>query len=157
MKRSMLCAVALVVAAISWPASGEDVPAKPFAPSLGDLMTGFVQPRHAKLGLAGQARNWELAAYEVGELEETLEGVEEYYPRWQGKAIGEMVAAFTGAPIRALEAAVRDKDPAAFDTSYAELTTACNACHLANGHGFIVIQAPAASAYPNQDFRPRRR
>jgi hypothetical protein len=154
-RRSMLCAVAFVLAAISWPVSGEDVPAKPFAPSLGDLMTAFVQPRHAKLGLAGQARNWALAAYEVGELEETFEGVEEYYPRWQGRAIGDMVAAFTGAPIKALEAAVKSKDAAAFDKSYAELTAACNACHVANGQGVIVIQAPASSAYPDQDFRPR--
>jgi len=39
-----------------------------YHPSLGDLMTMAVQPRHIKLGMAGKARNWEYAAYETSEL-----------------------------------------------------------------------------------------
>ena len=39
--------------------------AAPYHPGLGELMTAFVQPRHIKLGLAGNARNWPYAAYEL--------------------------------------------------------------------------------------------
>ena len=38
------------------------------ASSLGDLMTMAIQPRHTKLGLAGQERNWPYAQYELSEL-----------------------------------------------------------------------------------------
>src|ERR1700733_293115 len=47
----------------------------PYHPGLGELMTAFVQPRHIKLGLAGAARNWAYAAYELGELRETFDDV----------------------------------------------------------------------------------
>jgi hypothetical protein len=44
-----------------------------YRPGLGDLMTMTVQPRHTKLGLAGQEKNWTYAAYELHELEEAFE------------------------------------------------------------------------------------
>jgi hypothetical protein len=40
-----------------------------YRPGLGDLMTMTVQPRHTKLGLAGQEKNWTYAAYELHELD----------------------------------------------------------------------------------------
>jgi hypothetical protein len=36
--------------------------AQPYRSSLADLMTAAIQPRHIKLGLAGQEKNWPLAA-----------------------------------------------------------------------------------------------
>ena len=35
----------------------------PFNPQMSALMNMLIQPRHAKLGLAGRAENWPLAAY----------------------------------------------------------------------------------------------
>ena len=35
--------------------------AAPYAMTLGDMMDTLIQPRHAKLGLAGKAQNWALA------------------------------------------------------------------------------------------------
>src|ERR1700685_4259615 len=46
-----------------------------FRPGLGELMLAFVQPRHIKLGLAGAAQNWDYAAYELNELQETFDGI----------------------------------------------------------------------------------
>ena len=43
-----------------------------YRPGLGDLMTMTVQPRHIKLGLAGQEKNWPYAKYELHELEESF-------------------------------------------------------------------------------------
>ena len=39
-----------------------------YHPSLSDMMTMAVQPRHTKLGLAIRVHNWAYAGYEVGEL-----------------------------------------------------------------------------------------
>jgi len=36
-------------------------------------MNMLVQPRHAKLGIAGREQNWPLAAYGVHELKNALE------------------------------------------------------------------------------------
>ena len=49
--------------------------------ALGDLMTAFVQPRHIKLGLAGNEQNWLYAAYELDQLRETLADVAEILPK----------------------------------------------------------------------------
>lgn len=46
-----------------------------FIPSFGDLMNMLVQPRHAKLGIAGREQNWPLAAYGVHELKDALEKI----------------------------------------------------------------------------------
>ena len=37
-------------------------PPEPYVPGLGDFMTAAVQPHHIKVGLAGHAANWPLAA-----------------------------------------------------------------------------------------------
>src|SRR5215472_13838048 len=55
------------------------VASEAYAPGLGELMT-FQQMRHTKLWLAGQARNWELAAYELDELEEGFDDIIKFHP-----------------------------------------------------------------------------
>ena len=49
--------------------------------ALGDLMTAFVQPRHIKLGLAGNEQDWLYAAYELDQLRETFADVAEILPK----------------------------------------------------------------------------
>ena len=39
-----------------------------------------------------------------------------------------------------------------FAAAYDQLTQGCNACHGSLDHPFVVIKAPDASAFPNQDF-----
>ena len=48
--------------------------AKELAPGLGEYMT-TIQLHTGKLWFAAKAGNWELAAYEIHELEETMESV----------------------------------------------------------------------------------
>jgi hypothetical protein len=132
--------------------------AAPYHPGLGELMMAFVQPRHIKLGLAGAAQNWALAAYELGELRETFEDVGKLVPKHGGLAIPPAIAATVTPPMNALAAAIKAKDAAALAKSYAELTAGCNACHQSADHPMIVIQTPTgAGAFPDQDFRPSQK
>ena len=52
---------------------------KTYLPGLGEFM-GRIQVDHAKLWLAGQARNWELADYELTELKEVFSDVQDFVP-----------------------------------------------------------------------------
>lgn len=130
--------------------------AAPYHPGLGDLMTAFVQPRHIKLGLAGEQHNWAYAGYELGELREAFEEIAKLVPKHGSLAIPGAVAATVDQPMTALAGAIQAKDAAAFTAAYASLTQACNACHASADHPQIVIQAPSASAFPDQDFSPAK-
>ena len=128
----------------------------PYRPGLGDLMTTLVQPHHIKLGLAGAALNWPLAAYELDELQETFDTVGKLIPKHGNLDIAPAIAATVKPPMDALDAAIKTKDSAAFTKSYADLTASCNACHQSADHPMIVIQVPTVSgtAFPDQDFNP---
>jgi hypothetical protein len=133
-------------------------PASPpaYRPGLGDLMTMTVQPRHLKVGLAGQEKNWAYAAYELHELEESFERVARAWPKWREVEIAQTIKATVEASMDALEQAIKAKDPARFAESYGRLTETCNACHQSAKVGMIVIQVPKNSPFANQDFRPQK-
>ena len=151
-----LMIVATVSTTLAFTATAQTPPASPGAQlGLGDYMTAFVQPRHAKLGLGGQARNWEYVAYEWRELEETLELVEKAVPRYRGTAMSDLLQ-LTKQPMADVEAAIKARDGAKFDAAYAGLTDACNACHRTTEHSMVVIQVPKASMFPNQNFATPR-
>jgi hypothetical protein len=128
----------------------------PYVMTMGDLMNTLVQPRHAKLGLAGKARNWPLAEYALVEIRQAFAGIVRAQPRFNGLPVDQLVDAAVAQPINAVEAAIRQQDPAKFAAAYAQLTAGCNACHAAVDHPFVVIKAPDVSAFPNQEFSPRR-
>src|SRR5437667_12127930 len=50
-----------------------------YIPGLGEIMS-LQQMRHVKLWLAGQAENWELAAYETDELSEGFDDIVKFHP-----------------------------------------------------------------------------
>jgi mono/diheme cytochrome c family protein len=126
----------------------------PYHPGLGELMTAFVQPRHIKLGLAGNEQNWAYAGYELDELRESFDDVGKLVPKHGNLAIPAAIASTVRPPMAALDAAIKAKDPAAFTEAYGELTASCNACHQSGDHPMIVIQVPSGSPFPDQDFRP---
>jgi hypothetical protein len=77
-------------------------------------------------------------------------------PRWKGLPVPELFEAAVGGPITVLDAAIKLQFRKQFDESYERLTAGCNACHGTTDHSFVVIQAPDASAFPNQVFEPKR-
>jgi hypothetical protein len=128
----------------------------PYTMTMGDLMNTFVQPRHAKLGLAGRAGNWPLATYALAEIRETFAGIVKAKPRFAGMPVGELADAALQEPLRAVEAAIKQHDPQKFAAGYDQLTQGCNACHATLDHPYVVIKMPDASAFPNQEFNAAR-
>jgi len=149
-----LAAIAVAVAPISARPQGGAAPPAGYRPGLGDLMTMTVQPRHLKLGLAGQEKNWVYAQYELHELEEALERVGKIVPKWREIDIAGNILATTKEPLEAVEQAIKAKDLAKFADAYGRLTATCNACHQSSNVAMIVIQVPKTSPFANQDFRP---
>lgn len=145
-------ALALFAGATAAIAQNRNPPAGPYGPGLGDLMTMTIQPRHIKLALAGQEKNWAFAAYEFNELNEAFGRAVQVWPQWQTLPIKDMLASVLKQPMSDLNQAIKAKDAAKYAAAYDELTAGCNACHQAAGRGMVVIKKPTASSYPDQDF-----
>jgi hypothetical protein len=142
------------------PSPAQTVPAAPsqelpktYVPGLGEFM-GRIQVDHAKLWLAGEARNWELAEYELTELKEVFSDVQDLIPRYQNVPVGDTI--ITGTIID-LEKAIAARDFGKFSAGFDKLTEACNSCHQAANRGFITIKRPAQSNFSNQDFTPAKK
>ena len=131
-----------------------DAEPQPFNPQLSALMSMLIQPRHAKLGLAGQAENWALAGYMFKELKAGFGVVGCAVPRWKGLPVPDLIEASVEPTFAVLDFAIKAGEPRQFTESYAKLTQACNNCHTTMDHPFVVIKSPDASSWPNQDFRP---
>jgi hypothetical protein len=128
----------------------------PFQMTMGDMMNTLVQPRHAKLGLAGKAENWALALYAITEVRQAFNAISKSLPRFRGLPVPELVEAAVGQPIKDVAAAIKQQDAQQFAAAYEKLTQGCNACHATADHPFVVIKAPDESNFPNQDFNARR-
>jgi hypothetical protein len=134
-------------------AASSVIPPPDYHPSLGDLMTMAIQPRHTKLGLAGQERNWPYAQYELSELRNAFARVARTIPTYRNIDMAAVIGALTAEPLKAVEQAINAHDARQFKVAYAGLTTACNACHLSQDHAAVVIRVPSTNPYPDQDFR----
>ena len=128
----------------------------PYVMGMGDLMNTLIQPRHAKLGLAGRAENWAVANYALSELRQVFEHIGKAVPKFRGMPVPDLIDAALTAPLGAVEAAIREKDPKKFAAAYDQMTQGCNACHIELDHPYVVIKTPDASVFPNQDFTPQR-
>jgi hypothetical protein len=129
----------------------------PFAPNMGDLMSILIQPRHAKLGLAGRAQNWLLAGYALKELQQGFATIDKTIPRWRGLPVPELVEAALKQPFAVIDFAIKAGDQRQFGEAFDRVTAGCNACHATTEQSFVVIKAPDASAFPNQEFAPPKR
>ncbi len=125
--------------------------AQSYTPGLGEFMSA-IQVRHAKLWFAGKNKNWQLAAYELGELKEGFADAAKYQPEFKGQPIAKVIKPITAPPIAQIEKAIEAKDFAGFAKAYDALSHACSTCHQDTGHGFIVIQRPTSPPLTNQRF-----
>ena len=117
-------------------------------PGLGEVMT-LQQLRHIKLWFAGNAGNWALANYELGELNEGFEDADKLVG-------GGTVAKMVGGPMKALRQAVDAKSSTAFAAAFDGLSAGCNSCHRSLAHPFIVIERPTLLPYSDQSFAPSK-
>jgi hypothetical protein len=148
-------ACSLLVAAILLTACSG---AAPYVPGLGEIMS-LQQMRHTKLWLAGQARNWDLAAYEVDELGEGFDDVVAMHPTFKDSPVApkDAIPRMVRQPLADLKTAVDHHDEAAFDQAYDTLTAGCNNCHMASNFYFNRLRRPDSDPYPDQIFEPIRK
>jgi hypothetical protein len=142
------------------PGTVAPAPARPglvildFKPAMDDLMTMLVQPRHMKLYYAGQAKNWQLAAFQINELRGALARIGRTIPNYRNINVDTAVASIFADKLKAVDAAVKAADFTQFNTACGEMTAACNDCHKGMEHPFLVIKIPDAGNFPDQEFRP---
>lgn len=129
-----------------------------YVPGLGEIMS-LQQMRHVKLWFAGQAENWNLAAYEVDELSEGFDDIVKFHPTHKDSPVApkDAIPRMMTQPLTDVRATVDKKDPSAFVQAYDALTASCNNCHQATNFGFNAVQRPATNPYPNQVFAPVRK
>jgi len=148
--------VGMALATLHPAAAGpEAMPTSPtihYVPSISDLMIATIQPRHRRLWQAAQERNWEFAAYELGNLHGAFKRLGEAHPTEHDISFPEMIASVTDQPFTELDTAIKAKDETGFAKAYADLTDGCNACHQALNHGVVAIRVPSGAAVSDQDF-----
>ncbi len=120
-----------------------------YVPRLGDIMNA-IQFRHMKLWFAGKGLNWELAAYELRQLESALMEAATLYPGIPATNVTRMAG-----PAQLVADAIEAKDSRLFAKAVGEFTNGCNACHQSIGRGFIVMRVPTESPFNNQVFPPQ--
>ena len=124
-------------------------PTEQYVPRLGDIMNA-IQQRHMKLWFAGKARNWELAAYELRQIESGLLEAATLYSGIPATNVTRMAD-----PARSVADAIEAKDSRRFAKAVSEFTDGCNACHQSMGLSYIVMQVPTVSPFSNQLFPPQ--
>lgn len=123
--------------------------AKQEAPRLVEVM-GMAQVEHLKLWYAGKAKNWDLAAYELRQLTNSLAEAAIFYPAVPVSNVTTMRE-----PLLSVADAITAGDDRKFVASMRALTDGCNACHTAMGRGFVTIAVPTGGQPPaNQIFSP---
>ena len=112
-------------------------------PGLGTVMVEYGH-RMAVLWFAGEAGNWNLAKYQLGEMREIQEVGETTRP---GRAAA--LKSFESNFLDPLDQAIAAGDKTQFETAYSAAIQGCNSCHgsqtsadFPQGFGFIHVQVP---------------
>jgi len=118
-----------------------------YTPGLGEFMSG-IQVHHEKLWFAGNAQNWKLANFEIGEIREALDDIQRFCTDRPEIASIPMILP----PMDSIGKAVAQQDLPRFKAAFILLTNTCNNCHRATKHEFNVIQTPTTPPFSNQIF-----
>jgi hypothetical protein len=118
-----------------------------YSPGVGEFMSS-IQMHHAKLWFAGKNANWELADFEMEEIQESLDDIQQYCA--DSPSIRPLPMIFP--PLDSVRRAISEKNTGMFKTSFNLLTNTCNNCHKAANHPFNVIKIPDTAPVTNQVF-----
>jgi hypothetical protein len=125
-------------------------------PELGQQMLEL-QIRHDRLWWAGEAGNWNLAYFMVGELGEALQGIEETNgeaAELQPQKLSEVMPSIMNPAVKTLQEALAKHDKTAFEQAFDNLSASCTACHTVAGSGFLVIGRPKTPLLDNLRYAP---
>jgi hypothetical protein len=117
-----------------------------YLPRLGELMV-TTQLRHFKLWYAAKVRNWDLANYELTQINASFDDATKFYPNIPAADMTSMRQ-----PADEVGKAIKAKYSAKFVKAFSSLTSACNSCHDAAGFGFISIREPRVSPIETSPF-----
>lgn len=118
-----------------------------YRPGLGEFMSS-IQMHHAKLWFAGKNGNWELANFEMGEIQESIENIQKYNrDRPEINSFPMIIPA-----LDSVKLAITQKNTESFKSSFILLTNTCNNCHRVSKHAFNLIRIPNAPPATNQVF-----
>ncbi|HLK27604.1 MAG TPA: hypothetical protein VKT28_03425 [Puia sp.] len=110
-------------------------------PGLGEFMLQ-IRYHHDSLGKAIINKNYERAAYEIDELKETAEKIEQLNitnDKLQ-KPFAIFYEKYLQSPLQTLADAASKKDDASLKTNFISLTSNCNSCHKENNMEFMKIE-----------------
>lgn len=120
--------------------------AERYMPRLSAIMSG-AQNQHLKLWFAGKEKNWELAAYELRHLTDSLAEAAVLYENIPVSNVTTMKD-----PLLSIADAVMAGNSSAFLAAMNKLTDGCNACHSAMNRKYIVMTLPRNQPPSNQVF-----
>ncbi len=140
-----------LLATASFSSSARTQQPKVWQPGLGDYMQG-IQRHHAALFFAGQAANWELASFELKEIEEGFDDARTYDPVHEGINVKELFETLGPPATKGLHNSIEKGDKKLFGEGFQVLTTACNACHASAKVPFIDIVEPTGLPTVNQRY-----
>jgi hypothetical protein len=115
---------------------------------------GDLQRWAHKATLALDARNPTLADFYLHELEETVEGIREEVPTYEGHPVADLTDQILKPRLEALEASLDERAWATVDRRVKELSRACNRCHAQTDHEFVRVDLEDAPNPYAQNFAP---
>lgn len=121
-----------------------------YKPGLGEFMSS-IQVHHAKLWFAGTNENWKLADFEIHEIIEAVDDIQQYNTdRAESKDIVMLKPALDSI-VHAIDA----QNESLFEADFVLLTNTCNNCHKAVNFDFNVVKIPDAPPFSNQEFKKK--
>jgi len=122
--------------------------ARSYKPGFGEIMSG-VQIHHSKLWFAGINGNWELADFEIHELNELFDDIKVFQSdRTESKDIDMINPA-----LKKVSVAVERKNMNIFKRSFEEFTNTCNECHKITKFAYNIVKVPSRPVFDNQEFK----
>lgn len=121
-------------------------------PGLGEYMS-TMQLHTAKLWFAGQSFNWDLASYELHELEEAIEAAEGLHAFKDKVDISAVLQSVQQTQLPLLDRSIKQRSLRSFKDAYDQTLAACNGCHRPTGYAFIHIITPTREPVTNQQWK----
>ena len=119
-----------------------------YKPGLGEFMSS-IQIHHAKLWFAGENNNWKLADFEIHEIMEAVDDIQQFAAdRAEVKELPMLLPA-----LDSVNYAINKQDKNLFNRSFVVLTTTCNNCHKAVHYEFNMVKVPDTPPFSNQVFK----
>jgi hypothetical protein len=118
-----------------------------YAPGIGEYMSS-IQMHHAKLWFAGKNGNWDLANFEIEEIQESLDNIQKHCA--DSPEIRSLSMIYP--PLDSVKLSIAKKNIELFKSDFNLLTNTCNNCHKSANHAFNVIKIPDGLPVSNQVF-----